>query len=149
MRASILDAIGGRGDRIVVSVSGGKDSAATCLMLMEHGFGPDDYDRVFADTGWELPAVYEYLRGPLTDKVGPITEVRWHDSEPLPEHEEQLAKRYEQRLGLDYSAMVRVVLKKASLPSRLGRFCTELLKIRPVSEHLKAMDAEPVNAVGI
>ena len=46
------------GRRVIASISGGKDSAAMSLWLTEH-------DRVFADTGWEYEATYEYLRGPL------------------------------------------------------------------------------------
>src|SRR5258708_6462847 len=52
-----------RDRRVAASISGGKDSAAMGLWLMEQGI---DYDRVFADTGWEHPKTYEYLRGPLT-----------------------------------------------------------------------------------
>ena len=57
--------------RIIASVSGGKDSAAMCLHLRELGI---PYDAVFMDTGWEHPATYDYLRGPLTGALGPI---RW------------------------------------------------------------------------
>ena len=39
------------GDRVlVVSVSGGKDSTATCLYLQELGLS---YEATFFDTGWE------------------------------------------------------------------------------------------------
>lgn len=136
-----------KGDRLVVSVSGGKDSTATCLFLMEQGFGPDDYDRVFADTGWELPEVYEYLRGPLTDKVGEITEVRCDVD--LADELIPIAEDFERRLGVEYSAMVRRVLRKGIFPSRMVRFCTEDLKVKPIIAHLKAMDDEPISVVGI
>lgn len=46
----------------ILSVSGGKDSAATSLHLTERGI---DHWRVFADTGWEHPATYD----PLFDGV--------------------------------------------------------------------------------
>ena len=67
-RAEILTRLNGR--RVVASVSGGKDSAAMSLYLHELGI---DHDRVFLDTGWEHPDTYEYLRGELTAKLGPIT----------------------------------------------------------------------------
>ena len=86
-----------KGDRLVVGVSGGKDSGALCLMLKDHGFGPDDYDRVFCDTGWELPEVYDYLRGPLTDAVGPITELRPEIA--LSPRLEEIAAQLEERMG--------------------------------------------------
>lgn len=105
----------------VASVSGGKDSAALSLWLTEQGIG---HGRVFADTGWEHPATYEYLRGPLTEALGPIEEVR--------------AKRL----------MVDLIRRKGMFPSRLRRFCTEDLKVRPIRDYLAAID-DPVNVVGI
>jgi hypothetical protein len=53
----LLDKLAGR--RVIASVSGGKDSAAMSLWLMEQDI---DHDRVFLDTKWEHPATYEYLR---------------------------------------------------------------------------------------
>lgn len=61
------------GRRIVASISGGKDSAAMSLYLTELGI---EHDRVFCDTGWEHPETYDYLRGPLTQKIGPIIELQ-------------------------------------------------------------------------
>ena len=46
------------GDRIIVSVSGGKDSVATALHLLELGH---EFDMVFMDTGWEHPDLYAHL----------------------------------------------------------------------------------------
>ncbi len=45
--------------RHVVSVSGGKDSSATYLLCLEQTSG--DFDAVFADTGNEHEATYEYV----------------------------------------------------------------------------------------
>lgn len=111
--------------RVVASVSGGKDSAAMSLYLTELGI---EHDRVFMDTGWEHPATYEYLRGPLTEKLGPIT---W--LEPKRKMEE-------------------LVLHKGMFPSRMQRFCTQLLKVDPMKRHIRAIqDAgdDVVNAVGV
>lgn len=43
----------------VVSLSGGKDSTAMLLMLLERGEPVEDI--VFFDTGWEFPEMYEHL----------------------------------------------------------------------------------------
>lgn len=43
----------------VVSLSGGKDSTAMLLMLLEHDEPVADI--VFFDTGWEFPQMYEHL----------------------------------------------------------------------------------------
>jgi len=109
--------------RVVAGVSGGKDSAALSLWLTEQGI---EHDRVFADTGWEHPLTYEYVRGPLTEALGPITEVK--------------------RPGGGMAALIR---KKGMFPSSKARFCTVELKVLPILEHLHALDEDPVNTVGI
>jgi 3'-phosphoadenosine 5'-phosphosulfate sulfotransferase (PAPS reductase)/FAD synthetase len=116
--------------RVIASVSGGKDSAAMCLWLQEQGIA---HDRVFMDTGWEHPATYEYLRGPLTAALGPITEIR--------------AERDGQPEG-----MVELVRRKGMFPSRVRRYCTQELKVAPMKRYLAALrvrGVECVNATGI
>ena len=113
------------GRDIIASVSGGKDSAAMCLWFKEQGL---EYRRLFADTGWEHPLTYEYLRGPLTVALGPIEEVRgpW-TFETLVQH-------------------------KVMFPSRRQfRFCSQLLKVEPIKTYFKALpdDRDYINAVGI
>lgn len=118
--ADILD-----GRIVVASVSGGKDSAALSMWLTEQGI---EHRRVFADTGWEHAATYEYLRGPLAAKLGPIDEVGYP------------------------GGMRALVAKKGMFPSRLRRFCTEDLKVRPLAAYVRAIQdahGETVSAVGI
>ena len=45
---------------VVASLSGGKDSTAMALWLLEQGI---EFRAVFMDTGWEHPDTYVYLRG--------------------------------------------------------------------------------------
>lgn len=110
--------------RVVASVSGGKDSAALSLHLRDLGI---EHERVFMDTGWEHPATYEYLRGPLTAVLGPITEIRGPET------------------------FAELVGRKGIFPARNKRFCTEELKVKPMQRHLAALAdvADIVNAVGI
>lgn len=113
------------GRRVVASVSGGKDSAALSLWLTEQGI---QHDRIFSDTGWEHETTYEYLRGPLQEKLGPITWLK------------------------PPRGMEDLILKKGMFPSRVRRFCTQELKVFPIKRHLDAlMDSgvDVVNAVGI
>lgn len=122
-RTEILARLNGR--RVVASVSGGKDSAAMSLYLQELGI---EHDRVFLDTGWEHPDTYEYLRGELAAKLGPITWVR--------------AERQMQEL----------IRHKGMFPSRVIRFCTQMLKVQPMAKHLGALidsGVDCVNAVGV
>lgn len=107
---------------VVASMSGGKDSGAMSLYLTELGI---EHHRVFADTGWENPATLEYLRGPLTKAVGPITEVR---------------------AELQMEELVR---KKAIFPDREKRFCTVMLKMEPIRAFRDSFDGPIVFTIGI
>lgn len=110
---------------VVASISGGKDSAAMSLWLTEQGV---EHDRVFMDTGWEHDATYDYLRGPLTAKLGPILELRG----PL--------------------LLEDLIRKKGIFPSRRVRYCTEELKVKPLASHIRRLiDAgeDIISAVGI
>lgn len=112
---------------VVASVSGGKDSAAMCLFLQENGI---EHRRVFADTGWEAKETYEYIRGPLQDKLGPIDIVQ-----------------------SDVGGMENWIMKKAMFPRRVRRFCTEELKVKTIGKYLVALAESTgrpiVNAIGV
>lgn len=111
-----------KGQDVFASVSGGKDSTALCLWLRENEI---PHRRVFADTGWEHPSTYEYIRGDLTDAIGPISEVGREGGMP----------------GL--------ILEKGMFPGRLSRFCTSELKVKPILEFLRSNSESPVNCLGI
>jgi len=51
----------------IVSFSGGKDSTAMLLLLIEHGYRIDDI--VFFDTGWEFPEMIEHIKQ-VEDYIG-------------------------------------------------------------------------------
>lgn len=133
------------GDRIVVGVSGGKDSTATALHLLEQGYSKNDFDRVFIDVGWEHPKTYEYLEA-LQETIGEITVIS-ADIPVVPEHAD-IIKTIEQELG-HKSAMVRYTLKHLGFPRRIAKWCTSKLKIKPLAEYYKNLDFDPVNVVGI
>jgi len=120
IRDEIADAVLNSG--VAVSVSGGKDSAATALFLRELGI-PCRY--VFADTGWEHEDTYAYLRGELTRVLGPIDEVR-----------------------SKHGGLADLSRKKKMFPSRLRRFCTEELKVFPIAKWVDEHE-NGVMAVGI
>lgn len=110
---------------VIASVSGGKDSTAMMLALREADV---PFRAVFADTGWEAPQTYDYL-DLLREKIGPISTVSLS------------------------GGMVARSREKLSFPTRLGRWCTEDLKLRPLEAHLKSVEAETgkcaVAAVGV
>ena len=156
---------------VVVSVSGGKDSAATALWLTDLGI---PHERVFCDTGWEHPSTYDYISGPLTQKLGEIKVLRhnhqWPSSirlpllraEGVPKEEitqaetelasvfapimETAAQEVEAVLGWR-SDFVRMAISETVFPSRIQRWCTRHLKFRPVKSYLQTKE-NPVNVVG-
>lgn len=85
----------------VVNVSGGKDSTATALALVEAGI---PHRRVFADTAWEAPETYAHL-SMLREKLGRIDVVGYPGGMP---------------------AKIR---EGARFASRMQRWCTRELKI--------------------
>lgn len=129
--------------RVIASVSGGKDSGATCLHLQELGI---PYEPVFLDTGWELPETLFYLREVLPAYIG---EIRWLRAEvALPADVEPYALELEGMLG-HYSAMVRMCLKKIMLPARKPRWCTSAVKVDVMNDWIATTDADVVNVVGV
>jgi 3'-phosphoadenosine 5'-phosphosulfate sulfotransferase (PAPS reductase)/FAD synthetase len=111
-----------KGDLVcVVSVSGGKDSAAVALALRE---AEVPFRMVFADTGWEAPETYAHLDY-LREKLGPIDVV-----------------------GKD-GGMVGRIRYTAGFPSKFVRWCTRELKVEPLRAYHDAIGAETVSVVGI
>jgi 3'-phosphoadenosine 5'-phosphosulfate sulfotransferase (PAPS reductase)/FAD synthetase len=126
----------------VLSLSGGKDSTAAGLFLREQGI---DHVRVFNDTGWEHQALYDHLDY-LEEQLGPI--IRISGLIDVPEGWKEEVTAIEAKLGRP-SAMVRWVIKKAIFPSRVVRFCTQELKVKPFLKWAREQDDDILNVVGI
>lgn len=129
-------------ERVIVSVSGGKDSVAASLHLRELGI---EHDRVFMDTGWEHPDLYEHLDY-LEGVLGPIERIS-ADIPELPAEVIPDVEAIEGLVGTSPSAFVRVAVYKAMFPSRRIRWCTKSLKVEPFLRWVG--DEEIVNVVGI
>lgn len=116
------------GDRqLVLSVSGGKDSTATGLLLKEARI---PFRAVHCDTGWEHEDTEAYLRDYLPGVLGVPIEV----------------------IGSHHGGMEQLCRTKGMFPSRLRRFCTQELKVRPFIRYVRGLQAagvDPVNALGI
>lgn len=161
-------------DNVILSCSGGKDSTAAGLHLIERGI---PFETIFCDTGWEAPETYDYLREVLPRTLGPIRWLRvptpWPErvalhllrASEMPRAEVEAAERaeaarlavicedraqaIERVIGVPNSAMVRIALRKAVMPARKVRWCTQELKARPARAFFDALDYEPINVVGI
>lgn len=118
--ADIRERLDGR--RVIVSISGGKDSTATALHLRNLGV---EAEYLHMDTGWEAPETEAYVREYLPSVLGPIKIIG--------------------RPG----GMAALIEQKGMLPSRLRRFCTQELKVFPARDYFDALNVEIVNAIGI
>ena len=171
-----IEAIAGGAD-LSVSMSGGKDSTATYLHLLESGTleavekaGGKVY-RVFADTGWELPATYAYL-DELEARFGKIHRVAtwvpgpneappagYDHLEPIWKTERggvagamhadrwAYARLLETRFGR-YSPMIRLMMEWRKIPMSSRRWCTDDTKKRPQVGFLATLNS-PINCIGV
>ena len=111
---------------LVVSMSGGKDSTATALRVIESGFSAR---YVFADTGWEAQETYDYL-DMLRARLGIAIDV----------------------VGVD-GGMVAKIRARAGFPARKQRWCTRELKVEVLRAYhddlVEREQCETVSVVGI
>lgn len=107
----------------VVNFSGGKDSTAVLLAMRESDI---PHRVVFADTGWEVPQVYEHVA--LVERLlGIVIE----------------------RVGVP-GGMVAKIRQNARFPSRQQRWCTRELKIEPLIEfHERIQEQEQTDTVAV
>lgn len=112
----------GRGTRHILSVSGGKDSAALAIYMRDK---VPDLEYVFCDTEMELPETYEYLARLQAVLGKPITRLK-HDGRGF-DHWYEVFGGY--------------------LPCARMRWCTKYLKLHPLERYVG--DSEVINYVGI
>jgi 3'-phosphoadenosine 5'-phosphosulfate sulfotransferase (PAPS reductase)/FAD synthetase len=131
----------------VVNVSGGKDSTATLLLAIERE--APNLSAVFADTGHEHPATYEYLdylEGALGLK---IRRVRACFKMRIANKREYIMKKWAadgvpeehirealETLVVTGIPMLDLAIWKGRFPSPKARFCTEELKVAPMMDQV-------------
>jgi 3'-phosphoadenosine 5'-phosphosulfate sulfotransferase (PAPS reductase)/FAD synthetase len=112
--------------KVFLSLSGGKDSTACGLFLLENGI---EFESLFMDTGWEHPAVYKYIDQVLRPRFGKVHVLK---SKKFP------------------GGLVQAIEKKGIFPSRRIRYCTDEFKIKPRNNFFKKYEGESiVSVVGI
>jgi len=105
----------------IASISGGKDSSALYLLMMEyHG---NNFLPVFADTGHEHPVTVNYVRNMHHMTGGPKVEMCKAD------FSKKLEKKGIEPTG---NGMLDLSLWKGRAPSSKAQFCTEWLKPWPI-----------------
>lgn len=131
----------------LVNVSGGKDSTACYLLAIESG---REFRAVFADTGNEHEAVYEYIESLPRLTGGPVIQtVRADFTRQLARHKAYiLAKWPEQGISDEVvqeaarlheptgNPYLDLCISKGRFPSRMAQFCTGELKENPIVEQV-------------
>lgn len=141
----------------LVSVSGGKDSTATYLRAIELG---RPFRAVFADTGNEHQAVYDYLAELPRLTGGPeIEAVRADFADRLAAHRDYILRVWPEQGIADNvvqeaaslntpsgNPYLDLCILKARFPSSRAQFCTEELKTIPIISQvvLPMLSAGPV-----
>ena len=132
--------------KVIVTMSGGKDSTAVALFAKEQGV---DAIYAFADTGHEHPLTYEhidYLESELGIKIQrckadftkdierkrSVVETKWR-KDGVSEEKIERALAVLQPTG---NPFLDLCLWKGRFPSTKARFCTEHLKIIPVHQQI-------------
>ena len=130
----------------ILSASGGKDSTAMLLLAVEQGI---DFQIVFADTGNEHSAVYDYLvyleqqlnitikrvKADFSAEIArkrAYVETKWREEGVL----ESIIQDALSVLQPTGNPFLDLCLWKGRFPSRKAQFCTEELKRNPVFEHV-------------
>lgn len=141
----------------LISVSGGKDSTATYLKAIESG---REFRAVFADTGNEHDAVYQYIEDLPIKTGGPkIETVRADFTRQIASHRNHILEKWKGK-GMSDSIIEKAAnakvasgnpfldlcILKGRFPSRMAQFCTEELKTNPIIEQivLPMLKAMPV-----
>lgn len=107
--------------RHILSLSGGKDSAALAIHMRDR---VPDMEYIFSDTRKELPETYEYLER-IEDYLG------------------KRVVRLNADLGFDHWYEVYGEM----IPSNHRRWCTKMLKLKPFEQHVG--DEPVINYVGL
>lgn len=102
--------------KIVVNVSGGKDSTATLILALKR-HKKEDIIPLFADTGWEHPLTYEYLN--YLEKELDIKIVRVKSDK--------------------YKDLLDLIKQRRTIPSGKRRICTDELKLLPQFKYVKSL----------
>ena len=132
--------------KVIVSMSGGKDSTATALLAIERNVDPM---MAFSDTGHEHQSTYDYVNY-LEEKLGikihwckadfskdierkrTVVETKWR-KDGISEDKIERALAVLKPTGNPFLDMC---LWKGRFPSTMARFCTENLKILPFNEQV-------------
>ena len=129
---SLQDAVHDRSRRHIIPLSGGKDSTAVAVYMLEH-HGDLPLEFVFTDTGAELPETYSYLR-----RFEAIFDVEINRLTALDLPELKVRSKGGRRSPFD---VLLNEVYSGFLPNPQARWCTRMLKIKPFEHFVGDDDA--------
>lgn len=118
----------------VISFSGGRTSGFMLAKIVEAHGGtlPDDVHVVFANTGLEHAATYDFVQK-VSDNIAPVTWIEYTETDGNRDYK-----------VVDYNTCSRngepmslAIRRKSFLPNPVARFCTAECKIRAISRYVK------------
>ena len=119
----------------IVSFSGGKDSTAMLLMMLEKGMQVDDI--VFMDTGVEFPEMYEHIEKVEKYINHKVTRLKAEKSF------EYMLLEYEKKKGKNKGQ------KGYSFPDFRNRWCTQYFKVKRLEKNKEKNIKYPLADWGI
>ncbi|MFW5759092.1 MAG: phosphoadenosine phosphosulfate reductase family protein [Bacteroidota bacterium] len=124
-------------ENYIVSMSGGKDSTAMLLLMLEKG--ERVHSVVTFDTGWEFPAMHSHI-----DKLEAYTEIPFVRLSPKKPFTYWMFEREIVAKKGDKKGQVHRIGN--GWPSPMRRWCTRL-KVDSINNYVKTVDS-PVSCVG-
>jgi len=132
--------------KVIISMSGGKDSTATALLARERDV---DALYVFADTGHEHQETYSYLSyleseldisiqrvkadfSKDIERKRNVVQTKWR-KDGVPEKDIQRAISALHATG---NPFLDLCIWKGRFPSTMARFCTDFLKVQPINQQI-------------
>lgn len=112
--------------KLIVPLSGGKDSQATLLWCIEK-YGVNSIEAVFCDTKWEHALTYIHLDY-LVKKSG---------------------VKYRILSSEKYNGFIDLAKQKKRFPNSTTGFCTEELKVKPMIDYILSLDENVMIFQGI
>lgn len=121
---TIAEALADKSARHILSFSGGKDSTALAVYMLQN-YPEVEFEFVFCDTGVELPETYEYIK-----RFETIFNVKVNHLNAL----DLIGVRA--KSGRNPFDVILEEVYGNFLPSPQARWCTRMLKIKPFEKHI-------------
>jgi 3'-phosphoadenosine 5'-phosphosulfate sulfotransferase (PAPS reductase)/FAD synthetase len=117
----------------IISFSGGRTSAYLLRKVMDAygGVLPDDIIPVFANTGIEHPATYDFVQAVMDQWSVPVHWIEYRREKPL------VARVTPEEADRSGQVFENLIDRRKFLPNTLARFCTSEMKVLAIRRYAK------------